>query len=42
MLEKLALTILGLIWNQRLGHNKTKFNSCYHMLASSTQLQNTS
>ena len=41
MLEKCVLTILELIWNQRLGH-KTKLNICHHILTSSTQLQNTS
>ena len=41
MLEKCVLTILELNWNQRLGH-KTKLNICYHMLTSSTQLQNRS
>ena len=40
MLEKCALTILELSWNQRLGHDKTKLNICHHMLTSSTQLQN--
>ena len=40
MLEKCALTILELNWNQRLGHEKTKLNICHHMLTSSTQLQN--
>ena len=40
MLEKCVLTILGLNWNQRFGHNKKKFNICHHMLTSSTQLQN--
>ena len=35
MLEKCLLTILELNWNQRL-------NICYHILASSTQLQNRS
>ena len=42
MLEKCVLTILGLNWNQRLGHKKTKINICYDMLTSSTQLQNMS
>ena len=42
MLEKCVLTILELNWNQRLGHKKTKTNICYHMLTSSTQLQNRS
>ena len=42
MLEKCVLTILKLIWNQRLGHKKTKLNICHHMLTSSTQLQNRS
>ena len=42
MLEKCVLTILGLNWNQRLGHNKKKLNICHHMLTSSTQLQNSS
>ena len=41
MLEKCLLTVLELIWNQRLGH-KTKLNICHHMLTSSTQLQNRS
>ena len=36
------LTILELNWKQRLGHKKTKFNICYHMFTSSTQLQNRS
>ena len=40
MLEKCVLTILELNWNQRLGHKMTKLNICYHMLTSSTQLQN--
>ena len=42
MLEKCVLTILGLNWNQRLGHNKTKLDICHHMLTSSRQLQNMS
>ena len=42
MLEKYALTILELNWNQRLGNRKTKKNICHHMLTSSTQLQNRS
>ena len=42
MLEKCVLTILELNWNQHLGHKKTKLNICYHMLTSSTQLQNRS
>ena len=42
MLEKCVLTILGLNWNQRLGHKKTKINICHGMLTSSTQLQNIS
>ena len=42
MLEKYLLTVLELIWNQRLGHKKTKLNICHHMLTSSTQLQNRS
>ena len=42
MLEKCVLTILELNWNQRLGHKKTKFNICHHMLTSSTHLQNRS
>ena len=33
---------LELNWNQRLGHKKAKTNICYHMLTSSTQLQNRS
>ena len=37
---KCVLTILKLNWNQRLGHKKTKLNICYHMLTSSTHLQN--
>ena len=41
MLEKCVLTVLELIWNQRLGH-KTKLNICHHILTSSTQLQNRS
>ena len=36
MLEKCALTILQLNWNQRLGQDK---DICLHMLTSSTQLQ---
>ena len=40
MLEKCALTILELNWNQRLGHKKTKMNICHHMVSSSKQLQN--
>jgi len=39
MHEKCVLTILEFNWNQRLGH-KTKLNICYHVLTSSTQLQN--
>ena len=42
MLEKCLLNVLELIWNQRLGHKKTKLNVCHHMLTSSTQLQNSS
>ena len=42
MLEKCLLTVLELIWNQRLGHKKTKLNICHNMLTSSTQLQNMS
>ena len=42
MLEKCVLTVLKLIWNQRLGHKKKKLNICHHMLTSSTQLQNSS
>ena len=42
MLEKCALIILELNWNQRLGRKKTKLNICHHMLTSSTQLQNRS
>ena len=42
MLEKYLRTVLELIWNQRLGHKKTKLNICHHMLTSSTQLQNRS
>ena len=42
ILEKCVLTILGLNWNQRLGHKKTKLNICHHLLTSSTQLQNRS
>ena len=42
MLEKYLLTVLELIWNQRLGHKKAKLNICHHMLTSSTQLQNRS
>ena len=42
MLEKCLLTVLELIWNQRLGHKKTKLKICHHMLTSSTQLQNRS
>ena len=42
MFEKCLLTVLELIWNQRLGHKKTKLNICHHMLTSSTQLQNRS
>ena len=42
MLEKFVLTILELNWNQLLGHKRTKLNICHHMLASSTQLQNSS
>ena len=42
MLEKYLLTVLELIWNQCLGHKKTKLNICHHMLTSSTQLQNRS
>ena len=42
MLEKCILTILELIWNQRLGHKRTKLNICHHMLTSSTKLQNRS
>ena len=42
MLEKCLITVLELIWNQLLGHRKTKLNICDHMLTSSTQLQNRS
>ena len=42
MLKKCVLTILELNWNQRLGHKKTTLNICHHMLASTTQLQNSS
>ena len=42
MLEKCVLTVVQLNWNQHLGHKRTKLNSCYHMLTSSTQLQNRS
>ena len=42
MLEKCLLTVLELIWNQRLGRKKTKLNMCQHMLTSSTQLKNRS
>ena len=34
--------VLELIWNQLLGHKKTKLNICHHMLTSSQQLQNRS
>ena len=40
MLEKCVLTIQELNWSQRLGHRKTKFNICHHMLTSSTHLLN--
>ena len=30
MIEKCLLTVLELIWNQRLGHKKTKLNICNH------------
>ena len=39
LVEKCALTILELNWNQRLGHKKTKLSICHHMLTSSIQLQ---
>ena len=42
MLEECVVTILELIWNQRLGHKKTKLDNGHHMLTSSTQLQNRS
>ena len=42
MLEKCALTIMELNWNQRMGNKKTKNNICHHMLTSSTQLQSRS
>ena len=42
MLEKCVLTILELNWNQRLGHEKTKWNICHHLLMSFIQLQNRS
>ena len=42
MLKKCVVTVLELNWNKRLGHKKTKLDSCYHMLMSSTQLQNRS
>ena len=42
MLEKCLLTVMELIWDQRLGHKKTKINICHHMPTSSTQLQNRS
>ena len=32
MLEKCLLTVLELIWNQRLGHKNTKLNICHHTL----------
>ena len=42
VLEKCALTILELNWNQRLEQKKTKLNIYHHMLRSFTQLQNMS
>ena len=42
ILEKCALTILELNWNQRFRDKKTKLDICHHMLASSTQKQNKS
>ena len=42
MFEKCVLTTLELIWNQRLGHKKTKLSICHHMLTSSTQLESRS
>ena len=42
MLQKCVPTIQKLIWNQRLGHKRTKLNICHHMLTSSTQLENMS
>ena len=35
-------SVLELIWNQRLGHKKTKLNICHYMLTSSTEMQNRS
>ena len=35
-------SVLELIWNQRLGHKRTKLNICHYMPTSSTQMQNRS
>ena len=42
MLQKCVPTIQKLIWNQRLGHKRTKLNICHLMLTSSRQLENRS
>ena len=39
---EMCLTILELNWNLRFRNKKTELNICYHMLTSSTQLQNRS
>ena len=41
-LAKCVLTILELNLNKRFRDKRTKLNICHHMLASSTQLQNSS
>ena len=42
ILAKCVLAILELNWNQHFGNKATKLNICYHMLASSSQIQNRS
>ena len=42
MLKKCVVTVLELNGNKRTGHKKTKLNISYHVLTSSTQLQNRS
>ena len=39
---EMCLTILELNWDLRFRNKKTEMNICYHMLTSSTQLQNRS
>ena len=40
MLEKMYSNYLGIDWNRRVAHKKTKLNIYHHMLKSTTQLQN--